>query len=583
MLHGTENLPLIFNDMVKKQGNRPALLSREDENVKTIPWFEFGRQVREFATGLASLGIGTGERIAILSENRPEWLISDLAIQTINAISVPIYATLTPKEIEFIIADSGASAIILSDAHQYKKVASIKGNTPFLRHIIGFDAWEGILSMEKLMAIGREEGDGGLVDAKICGIKGDDIFSIIYTSGTTGRPKGVMISHANLLSNILASLKSIIVRPDDLYLSFLPLSHIFERMVHHLIIHQGASIAYSKGFAYVGADIALFKPTLMAGVPFFFERIRDKIMDNVGNSSYLKRKLFSWAYSAGKRRFAAGEDSFSSRLAHNLVLNRLKNRLNPRLRFFISGGAPLPKDVGEFFWALGIPILEGYGLTETSPVVAVNSLAAVKLGTVGRPIPGVEVGIAEGGEIQVKGPNVMKGYWNMPEATKEAIKDGWFSTGDIGSVDKDGFLTITDRKKDIIITALGKNVSPQRLEALLRQNRYIKDAVIFGDRRPHLAALIIPEMERLKEYVKEKAIYYKNDEGLIKDRMVYRFYEKIIHETLKELARFEQIRRFALIPELSQDRGELTPTLKVKRRVVEEKYKPIIDSLYELP
>ncbi|MBI5049189.1 MAG: long-chain fatty acid--CoA ligase [Deltaproteobacteria bacterium] len=577
----TENLPLIFQERVKEFGNRPALLSHDDEDIQAISWFEFGRLVREFALGLSSMGVGTGERMAILSENRPEWIISDLAIQAIGSISVPIYSTLTPKEIEFILLDSGASTIIISDAHQYKKIAGIKDGVPSLKRIIGFDVeGEEVVSMKSVMAVGMDEKDDAFLNLRIHGIKADNIATIIYTSGTTGRPKGVMLSHKNLISNIRASLNQIIVKSDDLYLSFLPMSHIFERMIHHLMIHQGATIAYSKGFASVGADVAFFKPTVMAGVPFLFQRIKEKIIESVKKGGFVKSKLFSWAYGKGKERLATDSNHLFSRAAERLVLKKIRDRINPRLRYFISGGAPLPKEVGEFFWALGIPLLEGYGLTETSPVVSVNSLNAVKLGTVGKPISGVEVKIGSDGEIQVKGPNVMKGYWNMPEATKEVIKDGWFSTGDTGSIDKDGFLIITDRKKDIIITALGKNVAPQRLETLLRQSRYIKDAVIFGDKKPHLVALIVPELERLKEYSNGMEISYDNDKELINDKRIYRFYEDIVHKMLKDLARFEQIRRFALISELTQDTGELTPTLKIKRRVVEEKYKSVIDELY---
>jgi long-chain acyl-CoA synthetase len=577
-----ENLPLIFQERVEELGKRQALLTRDGEEIQSISWLEFGQLVREFALGLTSLGIEYGERVAILSENRPEWIVADLAIQSIGSISVPIYPTLTHREIEFILTDSGASTIILSDTHQYKKILSIKDGLPSMKRVIAFDVeGENLLSMERVISMGRDTKDHAFLNTKVHGIKSDDLITIIYTSGTTGRPKGVMLSHGNLLSNIRESLKSIIIKPDDIYLSFLPMSHIFERMIHHLMIYQGGTIAYSKGLSSVGVDMSFFKPTVIAGVPFLFERMKERILQGVREGGSMKRRLFRWAYERGRERFATGKDSLKSRLADSLVLKRVRERINPRLRFFISGGAPLSKEVGEFFWSLGIPLLEGYGLTETSPVVTVNSLDAVKPGTVGKPISGVELRISNDGEIQVKGPNVMNGYWNMPEATGEVIKDGWFSTGDIGFIDEDGFLTITERKKDIIITDFGKNVSPQRLEALLRQSEYIKDAVVFGNKRPYLVALIVTELERIKSYSKYMGISYSSDEELIKDKRIHRFYEDIIRTMLKDLARFEHIRRFALIPELTQDAGELTPTLKIKRQVVAERYKTVIDGLYE--
>lgn len=577
-----ENLPLILQERVEELGKRAALLTRDGEEIQSISWLEFGQLVGEFALGLTSLGIEYGERVAILSENRPEWIIADLAIQSIGSISVPIYPTLTHREIEFILTDSGASTIILSDTHQYKKFLSIKDDLPSMKRVIAFDVeGENLLSMERVISMGRDTKDHAFLNAKVHGIKSDDLITIIYTSGTTGRPKGVMLSHGNLLSNILGALKSIIIKPDDIYLSFLPMSHIFERMIHHLIIYQGGTIAYSKGLSSVGVDMSFFKPTVIAGVPFLFERMKERILQSVREGGSMKRRLFRWAYERGRERFATGKDSLKSRLADSLVLKRMRERINPRLRFFISGGAPLSKEVAEFFWSLGIPLLEGYGLTETSPVVTVNSLHAVKPGTVGKSISGVELRISNDGEIQVKGQNVMKGYWNMPEATGEVIKDGWFSTGDIGFFDEDGFLTITERKKDIIITDFGKNVSPQRLEALLRQSEYIKDAVVFGNKRPYLVALIVTELERIKNYSKDMGISYSSDEELIKDKRIHRFYEEIIRTMLKDMARFEHIRRFALIPELTQDRGELTPTLKIKRQVVEERYKTVIDGLYE--
>ncbi|MBI5286147.1 MAG: long-chain fatty acid--CoA ligase [Deltaproteobacteria bacterium] len=581
MAHDT--LLKILQARVKELGEKPALISGDKGGVKTIPWSRFGEMVRELALGLISLGVDKGERVAILSENRPEWAIADLAITSIGAVTVPIYTTLTSREIDFIIKDCGVTSIILSGELQLKKVLPIKETIPDLR-IITIDD-DSLLTLPRVMAIGRESGDVGFLEERKRGIKEDDLFTIIYTSGTTGRPKGVMLTHSNILSNVEASLKVVDIREEDVYLSFLPLAHSFERLIHLAMLYTGATIAYSRGFAYVSGDMETFKPTVMIGVPFFFERIKEKVIETAEGGSAMNRRLFWWAHGVGRKVFDSGRKPFApllnvSFLIANKILKKVRDRIGPGIRFFISGGAPLPKDVAEFFWVIGIPILEGYGLTETSPVVSVNTMDAIKLGTVGRPIPGVEVRIVEDGEIWIKGPNVMKGYFNMPEATSEVIVDGWFRTGDIGSLDEGGFLAITDREKDIIVTALGKNVAPQKIEAILRADEYIKEALVFGDRRPHLVVLIVPDEERLKDYVQKIAIPLNDMERLIRHEEVHRFYEERVKTRLRGLPRFEQIKGFALILGLAQE--EITPTMKVKRRVVEERYRDVIEGLYKL-
>jgi long-chain acyl-CoA synthetase len=412
------------------------------------------------------------------------------------------------------------------------------------------------------------------------GIYADDPFSIIYTSGTTGRAKGVVLSHKNILSNIEASLKALHITAEDLYLSYLPISHIFERMVHHLFVYLGATVAYSRGFAYVGADIGLFKPTVMVGVPFFFNRVKARVVEGVEKSGPIKRFFFNLAM---KMNRGGQGPALVKRFTDLLVFKKIRERMAPGLRFFISGGAALSRDTAEFFWSLGIPILEGYGLTETSPVACVNTFEAVKLGTVGRPVPGVEVMIGDRsqtgeGEILIKGPNVMKGYLNMPEATREAIHDGWFHTGDMGALDEDGFLRITDRKKDIIVTSVGKNVSPQRIETLLRADEYIKEALVYGDGRPHLVALIVPDVERLDA----RGVKIEKDAWPIEQGELIRFFEKRVRTRLKPLARFEQIKRFFLIDDcLSLEGGEITPTMKVRREAVARRFGDLIEKLYE--
>jgi long-chain acyl-CoA synthetase len=586
-----------------------------DGNVqRSVSRSELETRARLAALGLAALGISPGEKVAIIHDNGPGWIVADLAVSAAGAVTVPVYTTLGTDETAFILKDSGAVSVICSPG-LVKKVLDIKeryGPLP-IRHVIstcdegggGGDGGEGggentpegrgglpgTLTFGAVSSLGRDSGDPGEFSQRLLAIEPDDPFSIIYTSGTTGRAKGVVLTHANILSNIKASLSALDITPDDVYLSYLPLSHIFERMVHHLMLYRHSTVAYSKGFAYVGADIGVFRPTIMVGVPFFFDRVRTKLMDGVEKSGPVKKALFALAMEKNKGRYGR---SYLSRFPLGVVLDRIilkkvRQKLAPGLKFFISGGAALARDTAEFFWALGVPILEGYGLTETSPVVSVNTVEAVRPWTVGRPVEGVEVRISGGGdreggeggegEILVKGPNVMKGYHNMPGATEEAVRDGWFHTGDTGRLDPDGFISITDRKKDIIVTSVGKNVSPQRIETLLRTDEFIKEALVFGDGRTHLVALIVPEAERLES----EGLELGETAERVEDPAIKGIIEKRVRERLKTLARFEQIKRFALLGgnSLSQAGGDITPTMKVKRDAVGRRFRDLIESLYD--
>ena len=536
---------------------------------------EFEKDVREFSMGLLSLGIMPQDRIAILHENSPEWITSDLAISSAGAISVPVYTTLSGEETLFLLKDASVSAIIFSGPNR-DKVIHLKKELPSLKRLISTEnrggegvrlgETTGVLTFENVKKLGKESLRERDISERIENIGPGDTFSIIYSSGTTGRQRGVVLSHGNILSNIEAALKVIPVKGDDTYLSYLPLSHIFERMMHHLFLYAGSSIAYSKGFAYVGADIQFFRPTILTGVPFFFERLREKILEGVKEAGAVKRAPFNTAIKKGPD------------MPDGIILKKIREKAAPGLKFFISGGAALDSGTAEFFFKIGLPVLQGYGLTETSPIVTVNTPGSNKIGTVGRPLPGVSVKISEEGEIMVKGPNVMKGYHNMPG--EEAKRDGWFYTGDIGFIDKDGFLTITGRKKDLIITSVGKNISPQKIENLLRGDGYIKEAVVCGDNKPHLVALIFPDTARLETLGEKLGI--KGPEKLLSDKAIHDFFSERIRARLKNLARFEQIRRFALIGDtLSTEGGELTPTLKIKRQKVQEKYMDIIEKLYE--
>ncbi len=539
---------------------------------------ETEQRVRGLARGLLSLGIQPGERVAILQHNSPEWIITDLAVASIGAVSVPVYCAQSRDEIIYILNDSAVRSIVFTE-DEARKALSINKAVPMLKELISTTdkSEEGVLTVSALSTEGANGAFDEELSKRLAALKPEDLFSIIYTSGTTGRPKGVMLSHGNIISNIDSALKSIDITEADLYLSYLPLSHIMERMVNHLLIRSGAKIAYSTGFAFVGADAAHFKPTIMAGVPFFFERIKEKILEAANASGPIKKKLFYTAIGSGKET-AAGKKSAGAGFIHSMVTKKVREKAGPNIRFFISGGAALSKATADFFFALGLPVLEGYGLTETSPVISFNTLELVKTGTVGKPIDGVEVNIAKDGEILVKGPGVMSGYLGMPEESRRALRDGWFHTGDVGDIDDEGFLTITDRKKDIIVTSVGKNISPQKIETLLRSDPQIKEALVYGSGRAHLVALIVAEPERFRELAAEAGVA---EENILTDERMVKYFEKIIHEKLKGLSRYEQIRRFALIEDtITIEAGELTPTMKVKREKVGERLKAAIDALY---
>jgi long-chain acyl-CoA synthetase len=421
-------------------------------------------------------------------------------------------------------------------------------------------------------------------------VKPEDVASIIYTSGTTGLPKGVMLMHSNFVSNVQSVTTIIEFNEKDTVLSFLPLSHVLERMVTFAYLYKGCSIGYAESIETVGENLLEIRPQIMVSVPRVFEKIYAKVMDNVLASSSLKRKIFFWAAQVGreygKRKLLgqaiSGSLQFKKNLAHKLVFSKIIEKTGGRVRFFVSGGAPLSKDIAEFFYAMGLIVLEGYGLTETSPVIAVNTLESPRFGSVGKIIPGVEVRIAEDGEILTKGPHVMKGYYKMGAETHEAVKDGWFHTGDIGHLDDAGYLAITDRKKDIIVTTGGKNVAPQPIENILKTNPYVSNAVVLGDKRKFISALIVPNFEKLEEYAKANNINYSDFSELIKNDTILNFMESEINRATPGLASYEKIKKVALLDrDFEIEKGEITPTLKVKRNIIEQKYRSIIDGIYQ--
>jgi long-chain acyl-CoA synthetase len=570
---------------------------KRDGAWRSISSDEYRRAVEELSLGLRALGVEPGDRVAIVSENRPEWGIADFASLAAGAVDAPVYATLTAPQVLYILKDSQAKVAFVSTPAQAAKLAEVRAQAPALRHVIRMDE-EPIpdtLSFEEVRAKGREAlaREPDAVRQRAAAVRPEDLATLIYTSGTTGDPKGVMLLHSNLVSNVIASLAAFRgVGPEDTHLSFLPLCHVFERMGgHYLMFHVGATIAYAEGVDKVPANMLEVRPTIMLSVPRLYEKMYARVQEKVAGDPPARQRVFRWAISVGRAYFKHRVDRSSPplllrlqhKLADALVFAKIRQRTGGRLRLFVSGGAPLAREIAEFFGAAGLLILEGYGLTETSPVITVNLPDRMRPGSVGPVIPGVEVGIAEDGEILTRGPHVMKGYYGKPEATAEAIDAaGWFHTGDIGFLDPDGFLVITDRKKDILVTSGGKNIAPQPIENRIKTNPLVAEVVMVGNKRHFPAALLVPNFETLDKWAKGRGLAYASREELIGRPETVAHYEAIVQECTPDLAQFERIKRIALLAkEFSIEAGELTPTLKVKRRVIEEKFRSVIDQLYE--
>ena len=572
-----------------------AMRIRRDGRWTDLSYGELAERVQAASVGLRELGIRDGDRVAILSENRPEWAIADYACLAARCTNVPIYPTLPARQAEYILHDSGAVGLLVSSAEQLEKALAIRQRLPALRHIVAFDAGArgpGVLGFDELLACGR----AALArhpdwQARALRVTPDDLATLIYTSGTTGDPKGVMLTHGNIASNVTTCVGLFDFSRNDECLSFLPLSHIFERMFgHYSMFHAGVLINYAGSIETVPSDMQERRPTMMASVPRLYEKIYARVLDSVRASPAPRRRIFAWARRVGEEwveRTLAGAPipttlAFQRRLADRLVFAKLRARTGGRIRFFISGGAPLSPEIAKFFFAAGMPILEGYGLTETSPVMAVNTFSRTKLGTVGRPIPGVEVRIADDGEIITRGPNVMRGYFGKPQATADAIDaDGWFHTGDIGLLDAEGYLRITDRKKDLIVTAGGKNIAPQPIENLAKSSKFVSNAVMLRVRRPFPIMLVVPSVEPLKAWAVRHGLPADDLERLVSLPDVQTKVEREIRKTLRDLAQFEMPKKFLLLPrDFSVEGGELTPTLKVRRRIVEERHRAAIEELY---
>jgi len=558
-----------------------------------IPAAEFGASVKHLALGLRDLGFEAGQKLCILSENRPEWTMADFAALSCGGLTVPIYTTLVSEQIRYIIDDSDATVVIVSNADQWKKVEPLRTGLTKVRRYITFaeEAPAGVLTIEEVMAKGRAAAaaEPGLFDGLVARVKPADEATLIYTSGTTGVPKGVILTHDNLLSNIKTASDIIEFSSKDTVLSFLPLSHILERMVMFTYIYKGCTVAFAESVEAVAQNLLEVRPHIMVSVPRVFEKIYTKVMDQVLKSPALRRKIFFWALNVGKAYGAlrlAGKPvprrlRIRRAVAAKLVFSKIVEKTGGRVRFFVSGGAPLSKDIAEFFYAMGLVILEGYGLTETSPLLSVNTFEALRLGTVGRPAPGIDVKIAADGEILARGPNVMKGYYKKEAETREVMEGGWFHTGDIGHFDADGFLVITDRKKDLLVTSGGKNIAPQPIENLLKSSPYIANAVVIGDSRRFIAALIVPDYDKLKDYAKAQRILFASLEELCRDRRIVDFLKAEADRATPFLASYERVKKIVVLPrDFDIEKGEITPSLKVRRANVTAEYREAIDALY---
>jgi long-chain acyl-CoA synthetase len=590
-----ETIPKLFLQAVNKYQKQDAFRVKKDGHYTDIPHQEVFTKVHHAALGLLSLRLSKGDRIAVLSENRPEWMIADLAILSAGCINVPIYVTVPTNQIEYILKDSEARAVFVSDAKQLEKILVVRPRLSALQYVISFDPHcdtPEIIKLDNLIQSGASVPRLKSYEEMISTITRSDWASIVYTSGTTGDPKGAILTHGNFVSNATTCAAVIGINPSDVSLSFLPLSHVFERTAgYYAMMSAGVTISYAESFDTIMQNLAEIRPTVVTSVPRLYEKMYARIMDAVTSGPYIKKQLFFWALNAGsnyvEQKLSGDLRPMTIRkynLAKKLVFSKLKQITGGRLRFFVSGGAPLHRTIAEFFHAADLPILEGYGLTETSPVIAVNTFEKFKFGSVGRPIPGVEVKIADDGEILVKGPNVMIGYFKKPDLTNEAIADGWFHTGDIGFVDNEGFLSITDRKKDIIITAGGKNIAPQKIENAIKTSKYIAQVVLIGNRRKFISALIVPNFDNLHKFALAEKIAYTDIPSLLKHPGIIEKVQDAVDRKSKDFASFERVKKFVLLDQdFSIEDNEVTPSLKIKRAYVEEKYRDEIDKLYREP
>jgi long-chain acyl-CoA synthetase len=553
-------------------------------------------RARQIAAGLYSLGVRGGDRVALLSESRPEWTLTDAGCLLIGAVDVPIYPTLTAPQVRYILKDSGARVLVLANESKYGELAEILKECPEIEHFVLFESQaknNAGSTLAELEEHGREldQAQPGLIDELARNVKPDDLATLIYTSGTTGEPKGVMLTHSNLASNLVDSSQQLSFAEGDVALSVLPLSHVFERQAMYMYLYRGMAVYYAEAIDKIGPNLREVSPTILVGVPRIFEKIYARIRERAAAGGRLNVVLLSWAVDLAKkyarhlsqRRQPSWWLRLQHKLASRLVFSRWKRALGGRIRLLVSGGAALPEDLGLVYLGAGIPIIQGYGLTETSPVITSCSLEENRIGTVGKPIRNVEIRVAPDGEIETRGPNVMRGYYHKPEATKAAFtEDGWFKTGDIGTIDGDGFLRITDRKKELFKTSGGKYIAPQAIEQLIKGSRFVNQVVLIGSERKFPAALIVPDWELVESYAQLKGINAQSRSELCENPRIIDLFERQVAAHTSDLAQYERVKKIVLLEnEFTIEGGELTPTMKVKRRVIDEKYRALISRIYD--
>lgn len=586
----------MFLNRIADGGDAVRYLVPGEGGYTPVTYRQTGEAAREIALGLMASGIARGERVAILSGTRLEWCLADIGGILGGFITVPIYPSNLPDQVEYILAHSRARVVFVEDEPQYNKVAGVRDRLPSLASIVwltGDPAGKpGSLSLDALRVLGREfaEANPLALDGRGEEIRPEDDLTIIYTSGTTGPPKGVVTRHSNYAFNVTSALEAVAIPRGATFLQFLPLAHSLGRLEHFLTFDAMAVSAFARSLQTVAEDLGTVRPEIMVSVPRLYEKFYARVLAKVEEDGGAKKAIFQWALGVGRevsRRRQQGEEvrgplAWKNAVADRLVFRKIRERMGGRLRFFISGGAPLAREIAEFLHAMGVLILEGYGLTETSTVTSVNRLERYKFGTVGKALPGAEIRIAPDGEILVRGPHIFREYFNDPAATREAIDaDGWMHTGDIGVLDGEGFLRITDRKKDIIVTSGGKNIAPQNVENLLKNERYVSQAFVYGDRRKYLTALITLSPEEITAWAAQKGIPERDPEALAGNPEVERLIRDCVENVNRGLASFEQVKKFVVLgKDFSQETGELTPTLKVRRKVVVEKYGRLLDALY---
>ena len=594
-----QSLARMFWNRVEKSAGSPAQKFKQERAWKTLSWREVGNTVRELAAGLVTLGRRPGDAVGILSTSRAEWVQADFAIFSTGGVTIPIYPTYPPDLIEYIVNDAGVKTLIVEDPTQLAKVLEVDKSMPGLEHIVIMQGYEGrepsprTFTWEALQRLGREKADSLKTELakRVDGIKREDLATIVYTSGTTGPPKGVVQTHGNHLSALESAAQTTTIKEGEVHLLFLPLAHSFARLESFIGVHRGLCTAFAESIDKLRENLPETQPHFICSVPRVFEKVYAGAMARAEGGSPVKRTIFNWAVGVGKNvsrlkqanRPVPGALAFQYKLAEKLVFSKMQAALGGRLRFAVSGGAPLAREIAEFFHAAGILILEGYGLTETCPVLTNNREDAYKFGSVGKAMPGVDVKIAADGEILGRGGNIAKGYFKKPEATREVfLDDGWFATGDIGRFDDDGFLFITDRKKDLIVTAGGMNIAPQNIENLLKGDPFISQVMVHGDRRPYPVALITLNPEELAKFAREQGIMAGDPSVLAKHPKVVERVQRTVDQKNSELQSYAKIKKFAILPEdFTVENGALTPTLKVKRKVITERHRPVLDALYQ--